>query len=138
MLTLAQMFNKTESGRKDRALQVQVLRLKTGYTEDGFGYVAAQTYSRYRVDPKGKLVLNKSGNKYVTVVTFLDKKLHCLVSCSCGDNTFRFETANSYKNAAIIEYSNGAAPNTTNPNYKAGLCKHLCSLYLKIKPKLPA
>lgn len=137
MLTLPQLYKMTSTDRKDRATYVKIMKMKTGYDNQGFGYVAAQTYSRFKVDQNGKLVPNTGGNKYVSVITFVDSKLHCKVSCSCADTLYRFEVANFMKDAADIEYSNGAAPDSTNSTYRPSLCKHLASVYLKIKDKLP-
>ncbi len=138
MLTLSQLYRQTTSDRKQRSVYVKILKMKAGYNKAKQGFVAAQTYSRFKINDKGEIVRNVSPNKYVSVITFLDNKLHCHVSCSCSDTCFRWEVANSFKDGAVIEYSNGAAPDTTNPAYKIGMCKHLTALYLKVKPKLPA
>jgi hypothetical protein len=137
MLTLKQLYARTDEERKQRATYVQIVAMKTGYTNEGLGYVAAKTFSRYKVGPDGKLKRNTVPNHYISMITFQNKKLQAVLSCSCDDNLFRWEVANSYKGASEIEYSNGAAPDTTNPNYRPGMCKHLVSLYLKIQPKLP-
>jgi len=52
----------------------------------------------------------------------------CMVSCSCDRQKFMFEYALSKKGAAKIKFSNGEAPNVTNPNMICGMCKHLISL----------
>lgn len=137
MLTLKQLYSKTTPERKDRARYVRIVQTKIGHNKQGLGYVAARTYSRLKVGRDGRLVKNDDPQHYVTMITFLNKKLQCICSCSCGDTTFRWEVANSYKGAAEIEFSNGEPPLTTNPTFKVGLCKHLCALYAKIQPKLP-
>lgn len=138
MLTLSQLYRQTTGDRKQRATYVRILKTKAGYNKAKQGFVAAQTFSRFKVNDKGEIVRNATPNKYVTLITFLDNKLHVHIACSCSDTCFRWEVANSFKGGAVVEYSNGAAPDTTNPAYKIGMCKHLVALYLKIKPKLPA
>ncbi len=138
MLTLRQLFKRTTEDRKQRAMYVKVLQMKTGHTKEGLGFVAAKTRSTHIVNGDGKLVRNPKPTTYVSMIIFIDRKLNCHVSCSCDDNLYRWEYANAGKNAAEIEYSNGEPPIYTNPGYKPGLCKHLVSLYLKIQPKLPS
>ena len=138
MLTLRQIFKRTSEDRKQRALYVKILQMKTGHTPEGLGFVAAKTYSEYNVNAQGELVRNPSKTRYISQITFIDRKLHCHVSCSCDDNLFRWEYANTHRNASEIEYSNGEPPIDTNPGFKPGLCKHLAALYLKIQPKLPS
>lgn len=138
MLTLDQLYQRTTEDRKQRAQYVKLMQTKVGHTELGLGFIAARTYSTYKVNNQGQLVRNINPQHYVSMIVFLDRKLHVHVSCSCGDNCFRWETANSYKNAAEIEYSNGEAPNITNPRYNPGLCKHLTRLYESIRPRLDA
>ncbi len=137
MLTIRQLFTRTSKDRKQRAQYVRCLGMKTGYTKAGFGFVAAKSYSFYKVNSEGRLVRNLTPHKYLTMITFVNSKLQCHVSCSCEDNLYRWEFANANRGAAEIEYSNGDPPNTTNPEYKPALCKHLVALYLKIQPKLP-
>lgn len=138
MLNLKQLMARTDAERKQRAQYVKILKLKAGYTSHGQGFVSAQTYSRFKVDQSGKLVRNTEPTKYVSVIVFLNRKLQCKVACSCDDNMFRWEFANSEKGASEIEYSNGQPPVVTNPAYKPGLCKHLVALVEAIKPKLPS
>lgn len=137
MLTLKQLYQRTTPERKDRAQYVRIIKVKMGHTKQGLGYVACRSYSRFKVGADGRLKRNEDPTHYVTMFTFLNKKLQCIASCSCGDNTFRFEVSNSYKGAAEIEFSNGEPPLTTNPTFKVGMCKHMTSLYKKIQPKLP-
>lgn len=121
-MTLKKLLYRTTEDRKTRANYVRILEMKASHDEYGRGFVAARTYSRYKVNEQGRLIPNADPNHYVTQITFLDRRLHVHISCSCADNMFRWETANSYENAAEIEYSNGDAPNVTNPRYNPGLC----------------
>ncbi len=137
MLTLKQFMAKTDSERKQRAKYVRITRMKTGHLKNGLGYVACQSYSTHKVDDTGKLVRAIDPQHYVTMITFIDSKLHVHFSCSCLDLCFRFEFSNEKKNAGIIEYSNGEAPIVTNPKMLPSLCKHGVALVERIKPKLP-
>lgn len=137
MLNLKQLFRQTDEGRKQRALYVKVLGLKTGYLRSGLGYVASKSMSTHKVDASGKLVRVSNPTQHVTVITFVDKKLNVHCACSCEDNTFRWEYANAAKGASEIEYSNGEPPTTTNPKLRNSLCKHMVALVNKIRPKLP-
>lgn len=137
MKTLKQLARQTTKERKQKAQYVKIIATKIGHNRKGQGYVAAKTYSMFVIDKDGRLVKNPNKTYYVSMITFVDKKLNCILSCSCGDNTFRWEASNSYKGAANIEYSNGEPPVVTNPTFAIGACKHLYALMIKINPKLP-
>lgn len=137
MLTLKQLMQRTDMDRKQRANYVKITGMKTGYLKSGLAYVACKSYSTYRVGADGKLVRTENPTHHVTVLTFIDKKLHVHFACSCLDVTYRFEYANWYHGAAEIEYSNGEPPVVQNPRLRASLCKHGVALVEKVKPKLP-
>lgn len=137
MLNLKQLVRNTDPGRKQRALYVKILGLKIGHLRSGLGYVACKSRSTHRVNEAGKLVRVSNPTQHITVITFIDKKLNVHCACSCEDNTFRWEYANTQKGASEIEYSNGAPPTTTNPQLRNSLCKHMMSLVERIRPKLP-
>src|SRR5882672_12172135 len=106
MMNLKRLAKYTSEDRKDRARYVKVLAMKTGYTPDGLGFMAAKTYSQYRIDADGRKRLVNNPDHYISMITFIDHKLNCHVSCSCGDLCFRWEYANNLKDAGEIEYSN--------------------------------
>jgi hypothetical protein len=137
MLTIKQLAALTTKDRKQRSTYVKIAQNKIGHNKQGLGFIAAKTYSSHTVNNKGNIVPNPSPIHYVSVITFLDKKLHVHVGCSCDDNLFRYEFANTDKDASEIEYSNGEPPDTMNPQLVPGLCKHLYRVYLSIKNKLP-
>lgn len=137
MLNLKQLVRQTDKERKQRAQYVKVLGVKTGYLKSGLGYVASKSKSTHKVNAAGKLVRVASPTQHITVITFVDKKLNVHCACSCEDNTFRWEYANTQKGAAEIEYSNGEPPVTTNPQLRNSLCKHMVALVDRIRPKLP-
>lgn len=138
MLTLPQIIRRTNRFRKEGAKYVRILDLKKGYNSLGQGFIASSSYSTHILGADGRPYVNRDAHKYVTVITFLDKKLHVNVSCSCSDFKFRWETALSYKGAAEIEYSDGSPPDNTNPQYKTATCKHLYALWeKKLAGKIP-
>ncbi len=137
MLTLDQIARRTNNFRRMGSKFVRFTDTKKGYLSNGNGYIAAASYSTHRIDSAGRAYVNQQPSKYVTVFEFLDTQLHVNISCSCEDNTYRWEWALWNRGAAEIEYSNGDAPDIRNPTYKAACCKHAYALYQKIKPKLP-
>ena len=137
MLTLKQFMRKTDRERHNRSAYVRIVGMKTGRFQNGLGYVASKSYSTHKVNAQGKMVRIPKPQHHVTVITFIDKRLHVHCACSCEDNTFRWEFANTQKDASEIEYSNGEPPNTTNPTMRTSLCKHMVALVNKVRPKLP-
>ena len=136
-MTATQLFARTTMDRIERARHVKLLKTKIGHDADGYGFVAAQTTTVRKIDEKGRLIRVKNGPKYVTMITFFDKYLHCRISCSCDDNLFRWEVSNTLRKASEIEYSNGDLPVMTNPKLNPGMCKHLVALYQSIRSRLP-
>jgi hypothetical protein len=138
MLTLPAIIKKANRLRKENAKYVRIIDVKKGYNSLGQGFIASSSYSTHIIGNDGRPHINTSPNRYVTVITFLDKKLHVSCACSCDDFKYRWETALSYKGGAEIEYSDGSAPDSTNPKYTAACCKHLISLYeRKLAGKIP-
>jgi len=138
MLTLKQIVQRTTGPRKENARYVKILDVKKGYNSIGQGFIASSSYSTHIIDEKGRPIRHPNPQRYVTVITFLDRKLHVSVSCSCDDFLYRHEYALNSKGAADIEYSNGEPPTTTNPGLKTGQCKHLYKLYFsKLAGKIP-
>lgn len=137
MLTLKQFFQRTDRARRARAARVRIIGMKTGRLKSGLGYVASKSYSTHKLSPDGKWVKNTNPNTYITVITFIDARLHVHVACSCMDYAMRWEVANWYRDAGTVEYSNGEPPLITNPTFRSSLCKHEYALVLKILNKLP-
>lgn len=126
MKTLDAMLKLTTKDRVANSKFVKITKKpQAGYDQEGYGFIAAQMSSTHKFGPDGKIVKNYNQNKYVALIRFLDTKGNVQVSCSCADNTFRWEVANTKKGASEIEYSNGQAPIMTNPRNNPGLCKHL-------------
>lgn len=140
MLTLPQIIKKTRRLQLMGAKYVRIKQVKKGWDSQGRGFIACSSYSTHIINQYGNPVKNENPKQYVTVFTFLDTKLHVLISCSCPDFLYRREVALTNKGAAEIEYSNGEQPTTTNPSLTANCCKHCVALYEKyiygkIKPK---
>lgn len=132
-----QIAKKINNRRKANSVYVRILKMKKGYTPNGKGYVACQSYSSHVLDEYGRPVRTQDPNKYVTMMIFIDKKLNVKCSCSCPDFLYRWEVALVNKGAADVEYSNGEQPDITNPKKIPAACKHMYKLYLKILPHLP-
>lgn len=137
MLTLPQIARRVSRYRREGSRYVRITYMKKGYDSLGRGYAACASYSTHIIGKDGRPYKNEKPNKYVTVITFLDIRLHVLVSCSCPDFLYRWEYALTDSGAAEIEYSNGEFPIIRNPSLKTSYCKHLLALYEKIKPMLP-
>ena len=137
MLNLRQFERKLDPLRKLNSRYVKIIRMKTGYTDEGLGFVASQAYSTHVLNANGQLIKKETKDVYVTMITFIDNKLNVHISCSCPDNLYRWEVANSLKDAAEVEYSNGEMPDITNPSRLNRTCKHSFRLYQQIKSKLP-
>lgn len=133
MLTFPQIVRKTPKLRKENSLFVRLSTPKFGYTKKGTAFAAVKSYSTHIKLKDGSVVKHVSPEKYVTVVEFLDNRLHVNLSCSCPDFLYRFEVALNKKGAAQIEYSNGELPTVTNPTMIAACCKHCIALYNSLK-----
>jgi len=136
MLKLSTIVTRTDPVRRSNAKFVRLVQFKAGYTPRGTGYAACKSYSTHHYDVHGRVRVNPDRTRYVTVVEFIDKKLHVNVSCSCPDFMYRYEYALHKRKAADLEYSNGQPPDMTNPTQVVGQCKHLVALYLKLRNQI--
>jgi len=135
MMKLDQLLAKSTRLRKLNATLVKVVGFKTGRDKKGFATAVAKTYTPTEYNVRGQRVNARDKNKYVSSVKFIDAKLNVKVSCSCPDFCFRYEVANHVKGAADVIYSNGEIPESTNPEMRPGLCKHLIALRTLIKER---
>lgn len=91
MLTLPQIIQRVNFRRKESAKYVRIIAQKRGWDSLGRGFVASASYSTHVWDPYKQTYVkntrgpNKKPTRYVTVVIFLDPRLHVTVSCSCPD-----------------------------------------------------
>jgi hypothetical protein len=144
MLTMPQIYQRTDSRRKESAKYVRVVYQKRGWrSEDGRGFVACRSYSTKEWDAwKQKYVPNpRIKLRYTTVIVFLDQRLHVDASCSCADYRYRLDYSLHVKRASDLEYAqpgpNGLYPKIRNPSLKAYACKHLVKLWETILPEIP-
>ena len=134
MRTLDQVIKKCPRNRIRNAKYVKLVSIKKGY-HNGLAYIACRSRSTAVVNPFGHVIPNRDPKTYVTMFTFLDKKLNIKASCSCPDFFYRWEVALHHKGAADIQYSTGTDPDVTNPGMVAGCCKHLIALRTYLKEK---
>ena len=134
-MKLNALVKKSDALRKVNARLVKVINYKAGRDKKGFAVAMAKTYSRQEVGVNRRLVRSRDTKPYVSHVKFIDKKLNVEVSCSCPDFMFRWEFALAQAGAAQIRYGDGSPSDSTNPQYKPGLCKHLIALRTLIKAK---
>jgi hypothetical protein len=144
MLTMPQLYSRTDSRRKESANYVRIIYQKRGWRkEDGRGFVACKSYSTKEWDPyRQKYVPNpRIKNRYITVIVFLDQRLHVMADCSCADYRYRLDYSLHVKRASDLEYAqpgpNGLYPKIRNPSLKAYACKHLVKLWETILPEIP-
>jgi hypothetical protein len=144
MLTMPQIYARTDSRRKESAKYVKVIYQKRGWRKsDGRGFVACKSYSTKEWDPyRQKYVPNpRIKNRYVTVIVFLDQRLHVDASCSCADYRYRWDYALHVNRASDLEYAqsgpNGLYPKIRNPSLRTKSCKHLVKLWETILPEIP-
>ncbi len=144
MLTMPQIYSRTDFRRKESAKYVRIIYQKRGWRkEDGRGFVACKSYSTKEWDPyKQRYVPNpRIRNRYVTAIVFLDARLHVDASCSCADYRYRFDYALHVNRASELEYAqpgpNGLFPKIRNPELKTKSCKHIVKLWEAIRDEIP-
>ena len=136
--TLEFLVKKTPSRRKWAARYVRITRLKLAHNRKGKPFAACQSYSTHDVLPGGYVVRRRVKTKYVTVITLLDRRHRCVISCSCPDFVFSgAEYVLNQRGSADIEYGNGDAPTTTNPGMKPLLCVAKNSLVITTRGAVP-
>lgn len=139
MLTMPQIIRGVDYRRRESAKYTKIIYQKRGWDSRGLGFVACKSYSTKEWDPnKQRYVPNpRIKSRYVTVIIFLDQRLHVEVGCSCPDFRYRQEVALNHKRAAEVLYSNGELPKIRNPQMKVYCCKHLYKLWQTILPEIP-
>ena len=127
MLTLTQIFKHLYrfpggAERFDRAVRVRVVNLKQGTTKSGRVRFVART--RSPESHGGRVV----AEYYTTSIDILDAAQHANVSCTCDDFMYTWEWALAQRKAATLVFGNGDAPDSRNPSYTPGCCKHIVAL----------
>ena len=139
LMNLRDFRKSTLEMRKVNARFVVFEQTKTGrHKTTGLNFVAAITHTPKVFQADGTLVEKEPDqiNSYVSVITFIDKKANVHVACSCPDNLYRWEYANTKSGASEIEYCNGDFPSIRNPSLRPSLCKHLYALAQSLAPLL--
>lgn len=135
-MKLSQLMNSSERMRKLNSKFVKILNYKEGRDKQGQAVAMAKTYTPYELNVHHRIQPSRDKNRYVSSITFIDKKLNVKVSCSCPDYVFAgWEFANAQVGASDIIYGNGEPPTVRNPDNRPGLCKHLIALRSVIKQK---
>lgn len=131
------LARRTTAKRKEASKYVTFLQAKRGYTREGYAFVAVQSHSTHEWNEStGRFERTNTRPKYVTIVTIVDHRSNCIVSCSCADFKYRWEVALNLHDAAEIEYSNGELPVIRNPQLEPRFCKHLYRLAQAIGPQI--
>ena len=128
-MTMRQIMAKTPQSRREAADWVKVTAVKTRRSKDGWPLVLAQTIATH--NPAGVKKTPPPQHKYVSTIEVMPRG-PVIVSCSCDDFKFTWETALEKKGAARREYSNGEVPIDRNPSQIPGCCKHIYRLALNL------
>lgn len=139
LMNLRDFRQSTLQIRKANARYAVIEQTKTGrHKKSGLNFVAGIIHTTAVIRGDGTLVEKDDDdiNSYVAVITFIDKKANVHVACSCPDNLYRWEYANTQHGASEIEYCNGDFPSIRNATLRPSLCKHLYALADNIAPLL--
>ena len=125
-MTIKQIMAKAGPQRKAASAYVDITSTKVKKNKDGMPMVVCKTQSKTTLQKKGtdsKIKIKPKGaaNTYVTTVEVYPSN-KVIVSCSCDDFLYTWETALNLKGAARLEYSNGEMPNEKNPGNTPGCC----------------
>lgn len=132
-LTVKQLLQNVEPGRKDKAKNVVLVGVKPGYLKSGAPKINATAYSTANADGTS----NKQKNRYKLVVYGTDPNQRLRdgavkVSCSCPDFTYTYEVTLKNAGAADIVHSTGEPSDIRNPGQVRGVCCHLARLLVEI------
>ena len=105
-----------EKGKKKHDFEIRL------YWEKKSGYVPQRFRPKQKLVKSGKSIEAYGGPDEPPPFTLNTK---CWVSCDCAYFLFHCEVADAWKNSSTLKYSNGKAPNITNPNGIPHLCKHV-------------
>lgn len=125
MMTIPQLLKYTLPKFKKGSQYVSLKKVRTGTNKAGFDKIMATAYSTRNIDGKPKSGPPQQHIVGLTALTDKSFKGAVKVSCSCEAFTYTCEVALHKHGASDIFYSNGDAPDTTNPKMIPTLCKHL-------------
>lgn len=136
MLTFPQIKAKLNKRKLLDAKFVRIHEPRVGFDKKtGLPFYVARTSSTMIWDGKRYVKNPRANERYLTVISVLDKKGHVEISCSCPDFLFRHEVALTEKDASSVEYSNGDYPKITNPLLRPTCCKHCLAFYSMLHDK---
>lgn len=124
-LSLRQLLKATPPYLHNNAKEVVVKSLKPATTRGGFPAIRAVAVSVGQAGRKHSYKLHFIGKQPGLP---LSKQKHVLASCECEFFKYYSEYALNHWGSAVIKFSNGAAPQLTNPGLQPLLCKHLTKL----------
>ena len=127
MLNLKQILNNLNKfpGGLERVGRTDYVRV-TGL-QRGISRLSKNIRFIARTSTPEKMALGIVLQKYTSMIEFLDSE-HVKVSCTCPDFWATWEWALTRRGASDIRYSNGDPPDSRNPRYIAGCCKHLVKM----------
>jgi hypothetical protein len=124
-LSLRQLMKATPPLYRANAEEVIIKALKSAQTKTGLPGVIAQIPS---VNFKGTKIVYRATLVGKEKGKALSKQKHIIAACECDNFKYYWEYALHHWGSAVIKYSNGEAPEFTNPGLQPGLCKHLYKL----------
>ena len=108
--------------RIGRTSQVRVTGIKRGVSKS-----TGRVRFIARTQTPEKRALGFVLEKYTSNIDFVTRD-KVMLSCTCPDFWATWEWALAHKGAADIQYGNGDPPDSRNPRYIAGCCKHLVKM----------
>lgn len=121
-MSLVRLLRSSHSSDKKTAQDVKVMRMESPRLPKGMeGW-------QFR---KGTTLTKGSSHQHIVRIYWqgeeepLTLRTKIVVDCTCSRHKYFYEYANAQVGASFIYRSNGEAPDTTNPGYKPGTCKHI-------------
>ena len=134
-MKMDQLVKGTNAMRRANSKFVKVLNYKAGKDKEGRPTAMAKTYTPHEYNVHRHIVDARDKKRYVSAITFIDKKLNVEVTCSCPDYVFSgAEYNNAQVGASKIRYGNGEPPDSSKPD-RPSMCKHLIALRALVKAK---
>ena len=124
-LSLKGLIRATPPLMKNNAHDVVVKQLKLVKTKGGFPAVRAKAVDASQGSKRRIHDCNIVGKEKDQPI---GKQKHVLCSCDCENFCYYWEYALTHWGSSTIKFSNGEAPDVTNPSLHPGLCKHLVAL----------
>lgn len=124
-LSIRQLMKATPPYLHNNSTEVVIKSLKPATTRGGFPAIRAVAISVGQAGRKHSYKLHFIGKQAGIPIS---KQKHVLASCECDFFKYYSEYALTHWGSAVIKFSNGEAPQMTNPGLQPLLCKHLAAL----------